>query len=434
MIREAILSAIDEANIWKEKYGTGSEIYIKPNLQKNIKFLSDYKGGDTFIKWVEEDTKHIYEIGGTKDISSIFLKDVSGRVIRLNGSRTVMNSLFNHNSEKGKGNTSFLTDLKEKISLFIFLNGEVSEEEVINVLSEKEKLFYKTLYYTSAVTQLRALIKFGINPTSGYYGEPQRGVETIGCYELARKLTGLNKDNWNPGDVWLIKESFLGEFRGFIKNFNKEADDIQILNAFLANSMKEKNVLPISLKQVSGTEAKVETISSGIEINKNFRVTWIDINLKSYKNFIAWTESGFGARVGYKADNLNIYAEGKEVGSNYSLGAIGKQSLVSKLKSFGADIDIDKKKNDREFEKLLKSCFNKYNFNMAKKPVNFEYALESYNELGDEDKAKAFNLVKYLHGFLIAPLKDHGQEKFFEWLYRYSKNLTNTSSDYIIIR
>ena len=34
------------------------------------------------------------------------------------------------------------------------------------------------------------------------------GNLTKGMYDNVKKLTGLQKDNWNPGDMWLIKSGF----------------------------------------------------------------------------------------------------------------------------------------------------------------------------------------------------------------------------------
>lgn len=432
IIREAIEN-LNEANIWKDEYAVGSKIVIKPSVKKKIPFLSDYPAGSKFTKWQQDKPTKEYDIGGAEQFH-LYLRNDKGKVILLTGSKGNINALFNHDRASGKSNTEFLTTLKENISLRLFLEGEISEEQVIDGLSDREKEFYTSVYYTSAVAQLRSIKSFGFTTTSGYYGERQKGKETEGIYKLANKLEKLHPDNWNPADVWLIRTDFLAEFRHYVRTFDTNFMNISNLNLWMEEAIKNKNVLPISLKQVNG-DGHTEIIGPNHPINLDFSIDRVDINLKTFNNFIPWTASGFAPRVGFKGstEGLGVFVEGREKGSKYQLGAVDKKALVKKLENAGAKVTTIRKHNDKLFSKLLKACYGVYSMKMGGKRTTYKEAMDYYNGFDDWGKTRALNLVIYMHAMLIESSAKYGQEEFFEWMYRYSRKITDTSSMYIIV-
>ena len=79
--------------------------------------------------------------------------------------------------------------------------------------------------------------------------------------EIVRKNFGIvKKDNWNPADIWMIK----GDKDQLIKKIektvygSKDSQTIQQLNALMRGLYKYRKLVGISLKKISGKEAKWE--------------------------------------------------------------------------------------------------------------------------------------------------------------------------------
>jgi len=78
---------------------------------------------------------------------------------------------------------------------------------------------------------------------------------------VIKKNFGVSKkDNWNPADIWMIKGSKDAMISLIEKTVygSKDSQTIEQLNAVLRGLYKERKIVGISLKKVSGKEAKWE--------------------------------------------------------------------------------------------------------------------------------------------------------------------------------
>ncbi|ADO97790.1 hypothetical protein SShM2_179 [Synechococcus phage S-ShM2] len=104
---------------------------------------------------------------------------------------------------------------------------------------------------------------------------------------LVKSKFGVSKkDTWNPADIWLIKDQAKIE-----KIINEtvaggSSQTIQELNAVMRKMFRDRDVVGISLKKVSGNTARYEEYNvqeDGLDADYNYDVTElkVDLSLKS---------------------------------------------------------------------------------------------------------------------------------------------------------
>ena len=426
------------ASIITGNYGVGHHIMLKDKSHLSNIVLSaiksKYNPGEKFEIYKKTDElKYILFFNNESQCDKeVYLKDTENNIIKICGSTNGIQNSFNHDSKSGKSNTNFLTELKENISLYLFLNKNVSESKMIEALikNNKEKDSYKTLYYASALKQDIILQKH-VNTKNGYVGERQADKLTNKLYFIARKLSKLTNDNWNPADVWLFKEP--AKFTKYINDIDIKTYSLAQLNSYIQEKMNNKEILPISLKQVEDERAEYEIINKDYKVDLNFKLAYVDMDF-SFNNYIPWTISNFAPRCGFKSSktSLNVYIEGRMKGVSYQLGAVDKKAFMLKIKNVYKD--GENKINDKLVIKRIAEIMDKVEVRAKGKKRKAEEYINAYEALStDLAKKRAYNLINNMHAVLIHGPKLYGQEAFFEWLYKYSRKITDKSSPYILI-
>lgn len=406
-------------------YGEGHKVILKGKLSdKAAKVFSanGYKPDvAVFALTKKGKPTKIIDIGSGTD--SILLKDASNKVIQVVGSVSALNNLFNHYSEGksgGKEDTRLLTELKENISMIIFQSyfekkKILTEDQVIAAIGTAKKKHFNTLYYESAIKQLNALkplIKQG-----GYQYERQATNLTVKLYKTATKLTNKQNDNWNPADVWMIKNGF---------DIDKLASmtDIDDINEAIAKAYKSRHLIPISLKQVTTEKAAADVIDPADMMTKKLDIDFgfakVDLS-DSFNNFIVTTNSGFQARVGYKASvtTLRVSIEGRMAGAGYQLGGVDAKWYPKYITTkYGYDLRSGSAVAETDYEtakKELKQMFVKYD-RLSVTIANYEQAIKLF-EAGDKlTKDRFANLISYMYSFLMVPgpkFKEHMQAVYY---------------------
>lgn len=139
--------------------------------------------------------------------------------------------------------------------------------------------------------------------------------------KLVSKEFGISKkDTWDPADIWCIKneKKVISDIEKLFKK--KQFETIGQLNAYLRTAFKERIIVGISLKKISGKQAKYEEVNvDGFEFEEtktpSFKVSYlrVDLSLKagtsgatsspSVKNSDFWLETEEdGKKVTYKID------------------------------------------------------------------------------------------------------------------------------------
>jgi hypothetical protein len=270
----------------------------------------------------------------------------------------------------------------------------------------------------------------------GYHYERQAADKTDELYKVGRKLSGKANDNWNPADVWMIKNNF------DMKKLTK-ASSITELNTEIASAFKKKELIPISLKQVeSKQKAVIELVDPASQMDKDldFDVSFSKVDLSdTFANFIVQTKSGFAVRCGFKASatTLNVSLEGRFIGAGYQLGAVDAKQYSPHIKSkYQYDVRSGVGVTSSDYTKAkteLKAMFAAYP-RLSNTIKDYKQAEAIFNKADKLTKDRFANLVSYLYSFLMAP---KGPAKFkdnMKFCYYSSKKLSNDSSLYIVVK
>jgi hypothetical protein len=429
-----------------KKYGEGHQVVLKaPDkipLTSRSKFAAaGYTAGKSIFSIVTNINKvkisKVIELAPGKGV--LYLKDDKNNVISIKGSDTSINGTFNHHSDNAKSNTNLLTEIKENISMLMFeamieRNQILSEDEVISKLG-KNATYYNTVYYESAVKQSKELKTYIKGGKKGYVYERQNVNLTKKIYDNARKLTKKANDNWNPADVWMIRRNY------DIKQLYTTTSDVE-LNESILLAIKNQDIIPVSLKQVTNPSAKLSVVDPARLINQkidlDFAIKSIALS-ETFNNFIIETKSGFAIRGGFKASasTLNVSLEGRFIGAGFQVGAVDAKAYKTYMQdTYGytlrggsqiasGDYDLALQEMEKMFAKFGK---------LSNKLNNYAAAKKAFEDADQLTKDRFANITSYLASFLLAPKNNKEIEENLKRCYFLSKKITDDSCAYVIIQ
>lgn len=426
------------------KYGEGHVVTF--NTKQSGKMLNALRelnikpGKDEFkitLKRNNDEPFRSLDIGGNDFV--MFL-DSRNKLFRVTGKANSINKLFIHASSTAGASTNLLTEIKELFSMEMFraytLSGKVlTEEEVTELVIKKQKAskkYIKTSYYTSALKQLMVYKSLSIK--GQYHFERQGGIKTKPLYALARALTNKANDNWNPADVWVIRKTY--NMKSILNS-----ESAQQLNETLSLEIKNKNIIPISLKTVNSTKASLSLVDPNDMLDQSIDLdfSFSNINISdTFNNFILSTKSDFQVRGGFKASSTatNVSLEGRMAKSKVQIGSIGAKEYSSRVKSeFNYKLrtgvntsldDIDIAINE------MKEVFLRYR-RVSNTIANYDDMLSILEDESTPEikKLRFINLVSFVYSTLIKP-KDF--EEHMKHCYMLAKNLTPNSAPYYLVK
>jgi hypothetical protein len=433
------------------KYKTGHKIILKsadklPATSRKILIDHNYVPGTSIFKISSKPSKsvkfNIINLFGpqlsyaTNNYPSIYLEDSRNNIVMIIGSESLINGSFNHHTKNAKSNTGELTKLKEDISMIMFenlieRNKILTEEQIINAIGNNKP--FDSLYYESSLKQTKELKSF-LKSNRGYKYERQSQNQTGNLYKLARKLSGKASDNWNPADIWMIKNTFKIDTL-------LDSKSITELNEKICIEYNKKNLIPISLKQIDNKQnANISIIDPGKIVSKNLEhdFSLLRGNLsETFNNFIMETTSGFAVRCGFKASatTLNVSLEGRFIKAGYQLGAVdAKQysSYIMKEYSYVVRGGVNIKKDDYDKAMVeLKALFTKHGKILSNTIENYNHAVELFNAADTLTKNRFANIISYFYSFLM--LNKDQFENTMNFCYYSSKKISKDSCMYVLI-
>jgi hypothetical protein len=422
------------------KYGEGHEVILKSYQQipkvSLFRFNNfGFKAGEAVFKISRTAKKANYEINLGVGADSIFLVDAKGKIYRVTGKAAIINGSFNHNGNSSKAQTNQLTKIKELVSMWtfekFFESGKIIEEdEIYTQFSIADREGYKTLYYDSAIKQLDVLKSYVKG--RGYTYERQGQDKTKKLYATARKLTRKLNDNWNPADIWMIKNTY---------DMNRlyNATSANELNGLLGDAVETQDIIPISLKQITTPNAKLSIVDSAKQIDGDVD---LDFSLKEIQltstlaNFFVITKSNFTIRGGFKSSGqtLSVSLEGKMAGAKYQMGAIDARWFSNAIQSDysytlrgGVRVslnDLDKAK--REFKEIIG-----LHGMPSEKIKSYEDAISIIDSSDDLTKKRFVAIVSYLYAITVKPGSEF--KNLMQHCYFSAKKISNNASTYILI-
>ncbi len=443
---------LNEAHITDSKYVIGEAFMIGggKNATKTIKTLcKKFKCKDSDL------------IGLKFTLTNRNKKNVTLTAI-LNGKSIQFDA--NDNSgivlykEIGKGSPTEKTECQETASLvqiqnIIDTNKTLSYENLGKVLSDKlpPRIFalFDMAFYNSSVEHANSFKKnYKIN--GKYSVKMQSEIDTI--YKLASGIVKKNnnsddnekhvwsgKDNWNPGDIWVINEAEIGDIHERLSIVTSCSEFDSIIN----DEITKNNLIPISLKLATINKGKYKYIThkSVIESIPTFgKIADIRISDTGKDAYIHSEHTNFKIRIMGKGNIENVYFEGQEVGAKVQLGAINKKAMKTiTVPKYSPDFPlIDGKDNVtselRDLHKEILSFYKKRQSYLQ--PIITKFGMSIDNILKIEDIEQVINVTKILFNTIVfikikENLDTKLQNEFLQQCYLYAMKINDHSTNYI---
>ena len=457
------------ASITKSDYVEGSKFVFKTGKVPVELKQYNYRSTDIFKKTYKPVTNgkmgQVIERpkGSFTGPDMAYLEDPKGIVHLFRGRQENLKTFFNVADKGGKKDTEKRTECSETVSLIIFKNkienNKILDEEqtieILKTLVSKDVFeLYNSRYYQSAIKQVNIFQKKFIDLGRGNEYERQKKNITKVVYKNVSKLGGPNSaDNFNPGDLWIIKKDYAREMQNTYPKF----DNINTLISEIAKAFNKRQMISISLKQskLDNIQPSAEIIDPKNELKKN--KTEIDLSISAvtigyggkevipFNNPTIVTKSGFTIRLTHKG-SPTLYFEGSFAKQDFQLGAIDskKYNTVAKDK-YGYTLKT--KALPKIEQSMVASTLNEledlqnntvFIRTIGSKQANdlktFANIFQKEGKTDKEKKARLFFIqfvsVMYFI-FIKVPMKDRTTDKHMEFAFNLARKVQEFSSVYV---
>jgi hypothetical protein len=304
-----------------------------------------------------------------------------------------------------------LTAMQEKGSAWIFrraLNDNVKYKSSDDIVKDKE--------YHELVKIYPAINKQWID---NYYAQQKRILQEFSGTQfteftreggfmdfitklIAQKFKIAKKDSWNPADIWCVKnESKI--ISDITKAMKKEGmASIAELNAMMRTLYKQRTLVGISLKLISGKEAKYEEVNLDEALFPD--VKHYNFNVKSMKCPLGLKE---GTK--FETQDARVVVEAMEDGKKQYFDFQIKPNTTSEL----ANLKFEPTASGASKARLgktpldkLATLLKKYKVEFVNTYKNYPQTLKEFNDKESVQYAKnAFNHIK-THGVDVGSCKN----------------------------
>tara|TARA_R100000030_G_scaffold99372_1_gene90399 strand:+ start:63 stop:1451 length:1389 start_codon:yes stop_codon:yes gene_type:complete len=186
---------------------------------------------------------------------------------------------------------------------------------------------------------------------------------------IVKKFGISKKDNWDPADMWLIKGSVkkITDIIDATIDGSKGSQTIEELNTVMRSLYKERKLVGVSLKKVSGSQAKWEEFNvRELTLDEIDDYNFPDIETKimltermTQDSVVKLTRRGKGYKFQIKANNStgfsNLKWEATQIGAGAARGGKAQVDLVVQLlKDAGQSFEKANGKYPQTREEYLK--------------------------------------------------------------------------------
>ena len=185
-----------------------------------------------------------------------------------------------------------------------------------------------------------------------------------------QKFGVTKKDNWDPADMWIIKGSVASVTKVIEDNVSgsKATQTIEELNSIMREMFKKKIVVGVSLKKVSGSQAKWEEFNvKELTLEERDDYNFPDVESKirldanmSQDTVVKLTKSGGqGYKFQIKANDSRSFSilkwEATQIGAGAARGGKAQvDQVVQLLKDNGQDFDKSNRNYPQNIEDFRK--------------------------------------------------------------------------------
>ena len=456
------------ANILKSKYGDGHKVLIKDRtglgkVRNDIPSLvSKTSYGITPGKTVfellktkskQKNPKHIIDVSSSpKGNLEMYMKKQGSSILYLfKGAKSSLQNMFTHagDGKSSKSDTDDKTATKELASLYLFeqklkYNKDVNYDFVHKSLPKKYQTFFTEDYFTSAQKQLKLWLSKEKSRFKGpgFVFERQMDDLTKRIYKNALSIAKLNKDNWNPGDIWIVKKDL--DFKIY-----ETSTSIKEINKQLVKDYTDGRLASISLKQINPNQkGSIDYINLSPtkkkEVKFDFSFMECDFTADTFKNAIIWSKSGFGPRMGFKASTsgFGVYLEGRFKGAGSQVGAIDATKIPEEIKrrynytirkGGTPDLKVEAPIALKEMETMIKRHGAS---KMSNSLSSYKQLVEIYNQAPEFQKQRFCRIVSFMYSWLELPFKKGGEKEFkdlMSWSYSLAKKESGVGGFYVFL-
>jgi len=267
--------------------------------------------------------------------------------------------------------------------------------------------------------------------------------------ELLNQITDTEilpsaKDNWNPSDVWCVKINQKNRLQRDVNVLYEKAikDKVSIekLNKFIEIEFKKKNLIGVSLKQVTTGTATVNRISNDAKYTEsvkflkfgeifNFDVTktYFDIHVKMSCLKLDKLDYMFRFRPRGSSAAVTQNAEGKPPKQGPFDGAVDKANVISKFFP-GADniakVNIEKSKSIQGAISNLDKQYAGFKEWSSEKDHKFVSLINLESPANEQEIRRG--LLNTYYAYSIDVYSDH--KELFKRFYLASKKVNEFSS------
>jgi hypothetical protein len=401
----------------------------------------------------QKNPKHTIVVSPTPkgNLEAYMMKSGTSQKYLFIGAKSSLQNMFTHagDGKSSKSDTDDKTATKELASLCLFeqklkYNKDVDYDFVHKCLPKKLQTFFTEDYFTSAQKQLKLWLSKEKGRFKGrnFVFERQLDNLTKKIYKNTLSISKLNKDNWNPGDIWIVKKDL--DFTVY-----ENSTSIQQINKQLVQDYKDGCLASISLKQINPNQnGSIDYINLSTtkkkEVKFDFTFKECDFSAETFKNAIIYSESGFGPRMGFKASTsgFGVYLEGRFKGAGSQVGAIDATKIPEEIKKRynytirkggTPDLKVEEPIALKEMKEMIKR-------HGAKKISNgldsYKHFLELYDKAPLFQKQRFCRISSFMYPYLELSF-DKGDEKEFKdlmsWSYSLAKKETDVGGFYIFL-
>ena len=251
-----------------------------------------------------------------------------------------------------------------------------------------------------------------------------------------------SKDNWNPSDIWAVKKTSENKLISEVNNlFNivLKTKDIEKLNSFIFQKFQSKDIIGISLKQVTTPKATVKKIQTDAKFMNSLKYDGIlkkfEFNASNSYFDILFKMKAFKETVNYRfrfrprgaSGQVKTFGEGQPVEQKTFDGAVSSDVVVSEfrdVRTFENNVLKVKTKNN-VLTTLKTSNLNEdfVDFVIDDK-FKFVKVSELEDKLSDYEIKRAIVLLYYIYNFETASNK----QRVFKRFYLAAKKMNEFSS------
>lgn len=331
-----------------------------------------------------------------------------------------------------KAKTWIMTELKEnavKIALQYDLDNpdeikailtkESQDKKLKEFIESNDKMIDK--YCVGAASSNKSFKNYVAIKSSEYTFERQKEDKSKLIYDIAGSLGGKG-DNWNPADLWVIKKS-VKNLKNILsgEGFSLEGidylgyTDLGTFNALLFNLIKNKIIIPISLKLPEG-DAKVHFYNPSDEVSKIKPVKCTSISvwgddddgyIKGIRFNLDKPKANISVRLkaGSVDTPLSFLLEDKDF--NRAPESIDKKKMVELIDGLKDESNVAKSFSDlnngnikrfntmaKEFVKVINSAglkidvMNSFKFYTNSKKIDVDTLTSQYTNAKNDDQRK----------------------------------------------